>query len=705
MARNVGNPGEIKKLDEVVVNRIAAGEVIQRPANALKEMLENCLDAGSSQITVTVKGGGLKMLQIQDNGTGIRKEDLMIVAERFTTSKLREFGDLTSIATHGFRGEALASISHVAHLSILTKTRGSPCGYKCQYSDGLPVAPPQPLAANQGTCITVEDLFYNVPTRRDALRSPSEEFNKISEVISRYAIHNSGVGMALKKAGETGVEVKTVSSNSVIDNIRTIYGPAVAKELIEFSMEDTKFKFTAKGQVSNVNYNVKKFVFLLFINNRLVESTALKRAIENVYQSYLPKGSSPFVYLSLNIAPENVDVNVHPTKHEVFFLHQETIVEKIQQALEEKLLNSNASRTFYTQKLLPGAGAVLEMFETKEKKEYAKDMVRTDSNLQKLDRFLTKEGININLPERSSLGDLKENEVLSMKGKGEKKGPLGGSNNVKEASEEIEQSSEELEFSNEASKLDSVCKLRADIASAGSPECRAILAGHTFVGCVDRRLALIQHSTKLYLANSVTLSKHLFRQLILRDIGQFDVLKLCPPPPVKELALLALEQEESGWSEANGSKEELADKAEELLASKAELLKEYFSLELSRDPLTSQLVLAGVPALLEGYCPWWQGLPVYLLRVAAETDWGDEESCIDSLTTETAHFYAVRDAEGARFDPGQHSGLMTDWRETIEQVLYPAIKSILLPPRSCLTDRSLLQVANLPDLYKVFERC
>ena len=191
-------PREIKKLDEVVVNRIAAGEVIQRPANALKEMLENSLDASSTQITVTVKGGGLKILQIQDNGTGIRKEDLDIVAERFTTSKLREFSDLTSISTYGFRGEALASISHVAHLSILTKTRQSPCGFKCEYKDGKPVSGPLPLASNQGTTITVEELFYNVPTRRAALRSNAEDHNKISDVVSKYAIHNSGVGFTFK---------------------------------------------------------------------------------------------------------------------------------------------------------------------------------------------------------------------------------------------------------------------------------------------------------------------------------------------------------------------------------------------------------------------------------------------------------------------------------------------------------------------------
>lgn len=176
----------IRKLDETVVNRIAAGEVIQRPANALKELLENSLDAGATSISVLAGHGGLRLLQITDNGSGIRSQDLKIVCERFTTSKLREFNDLTSIQTFGFRGEALASVSHVAKLTILTKTKDSPCGYKSSYCDGKPVeAKPKPCAANQGTQITVEDLFYNVPTRLRVLKSPSDEFNRISDVITK----------------------------------------------------------------------------------------------------------------------------------------------------------------------------------------------------------------------------------------------------------------------------------------------------------------------------------------------------------------------------------------------------------------------------------------------------------------------------------------------------------------------------------------
>lgn len=351
----------IKKLDEAVVNRIAAGEVIQRPANALKEMIENSLDAKASSITVTVKSGGLKLLQIQDNGSGIRKEDMGIVCERFTTSKLTKFEDLSSIATYGFRGEALASISHVAHVTITTRTGESNCAFKASYSDGklVPARPglsadPKPCAGNKGTQITVEDLFYNVSTRRKALKSSGEEFAKIADVVSKYAIHNSGVAFTLKKQGENMADVRTTNGASILDNIRTIYGASVARELLEVSCDNQKYAFKMHGYISNANYSVKKLQFLLFINHRLVDSSALRKAIETLYEAYIPKNSHPFVYVSLEIAPRNVDVNVHPTKHEVHFLHEDSIIEAIQKAFEEKLLGANSSRTYYTQTLLPG---------------------------------------------------------------------------------------------------------------------------------------------------------------------------------------------------------------------------------------------------------------------------------------------------------------------------------------------------------------
>lgn len=392
-------PGVIRRLDETVVNRIAAGEVIQRPANAIKEMIENCLDAKSTSIQVVVKEGGLKLIQIQDNGTGIRKEDLDIVCERFTTSKLQSFEDLAHISTYGFRGEALASISHVAHVTITTKTADGKCAYRAHYSDGKLKAPPKPCAGNQGTQITVEDLFYNISTRRKALKNPSEEYGKILEVVGRYSIHNSGISFSVKKQGETVADVRTLPNATTVDNIRSIFGNAVSRELIEVECEDKTLAFKMNGYISNANYSVKKCIFLLFINHRLVESTSLRKAIETVYAAYLPKNTHPFLYLSLEISPQNVDVNVHPTKHEVHFLHEDSILERVQQHIESRLLGSNASRTYFTQTLLPGltgpsgeavksAADVTPSSTGSGDKVYAYQMVRTDCREQKLDAFL-----------------------------------------------------------------------------------------------------------------------------------------------------------------------------------------------------------------------------------------------------------------------------------------------------------------------------
>ena len=293
---------KIQRLEEHVVNRIAAGEIIHRPSSALKEMLENSLDAGATTINVLTKQGGLKLLQIQDNGHGIRPEDFGILCERFTTSKLQEFDDLKKIATFGFRGEALASITHVAHLTVTSMTPGAPCAHKAHFVDGAlaPVKPgdsPKPIrcAGLLGTQIAVEDLFYNMPLRRKALRSPSDEYHRIVDVMTKYAVHFSGVSFTCKKHGEHAADMHTTVGASITDNIAALYGQRVSRELLEFEVDQDKIptglKFKCEGQVSGVNFNMKKAVLIVFINNRLVESVELKKAIDAVYAPYLPKGS------------------------------------------------------------------------------------------------------------------------------------------------------------------------------------------------------------------------------------------------------------------------------------------------------------------------------------------------------------------------------------------------------------------------------
>ena len=271
--------GRIVGLDPQVINQIAAGEVIHRPSSAIKEMLENSLDAGSTSVAVLAKAGGLKLLQIQDNGHGILREDFGRVCERFATSKLREYADLQQIETFGFRGEALASISHVAHVTITSMTAGSPCAYRASYADGVLVpsksgekAEPVPCAGTKGTTIAAEDMFYNVQARRNAMKSASEEYSKLLQVVQAYAIDNAGVSMSCRKSTDGGAELHTLREHTSTDVVRMMYGASVARELIPVNGEDASLGLSVRGLVTNANHAAKKLIFLLFINKRLVES-------------------------------------------------------------------------------------------------------------------------------------------------------------------------------------------------------------------------------------------------------------------------------------------------------------------------------------------------------------------------------------------------------------------------------------------------
>ena len=203
--------------------------------------------------------------------------------------------------------------------------------------------------------VKVEDLFFNVPSRQRAFRSPSEEYAKILDVVGRYAVHCPGVAFSCKKHGDSAIGISTPIAATTADCIRQIHGSAVANELVEFEVDNVKWGFKASGYTTNANYQVKRTTLLLFINHRSVESSVIKKAIEHTYSTFLPKGGHPFTYLSLDIDPARVDVNVHPTKREVNFLNEDEIVEEICTAIRIRLSEVDTSRTFLAQSLLPGA--------------------------------------------------------------------------------------------------------------------------------------------------------------------------------------------------------------------------------------------------------------------------------------------------------------------------------------------------------------
>ncbi|CAG9794785.1 unnamed protein product [Diatraea saccharalis] len=735
----MNEPGVIRKLSEDVVNRIAAGEIVQRPANALKELIENSLDAKATNVIITVKSGGLKYLQIQDNGTGIRYEDLEIVCERFTTSKLQQYEDLRQICTYGFRGEALASISHIAHLTILTKTSSAKCAYRASYENGRLKGPLKACAGNNGTQITVEDLFYNVIARKKALRSPSEEYTHIMDVVTGYAIHNNHVGFTLKKFGEN-TDLKTPIKSSVIDNVRIIHGNTIARELMEIKLTDPVLKLNVNGYITNVNYSNKKGTLLLFINHRLVDSQAIKKAVESVYSTYLPKNAHSFVYLSLELDPKNVDVNVHPTKHEVQFLYEEQIIEKIKSCIETKLLSCNSSRVMYTQARLPGATAVEENVKktTEGARVYANNMVRVNADVQKIDKFfptttkVVESKLNKPRDEDDIFAEDEEKQIdhdiesvtkvvqeFKKPDAVEEKGTeLLDSSLVNEPNECVKiipdrwkattaadqanatyidpkESFKTRTFKYERieTKLTSVKQLRLDVENKCNKNLREILANLIFIACIDIHKSLIQHSTKLYLCDTTKLTEELFYETMLYDFQNFGLIKLSNPLSLEELLVLGLSSQEEQWNPELGDMRQLACQMVELLIVKRDMLLEYFSLEINK---TGELL--ALPLLLDGHTPFMGALPTYLVRLVTEVNWESEKECFDTFSRQTAIFYSQPNPDDTT--EVQKSEF---WRQ--EHVIFPAIRRYFLPPTSFVNNGAILQIANLNDLYKVFERC
>lgn len=693
-------PRRIRALEQDVVNKIAAGEIIVAPVHALKELIENAVDASSTSLEILVKEGGLKLLQITDNGCGISKDDLPILCERFTTSKLKSFEDLQAIGTYGFRGEALASISHIAHLAVTTKTYDSSCAWKAHYAGGrlTPAKPgqsedPKPCAGRQGTQISVEDLFYNVPTRRRAFRSASEEYAKIAEVVGKYAVHCQGVAFSCKKHGEAGAGVAVPANANIRDRIRLTQNSNAANELIDFQISSDQYGFRAAGLVSNANYNGKKTTMLLFINHRSVDSSAIKKAIEQTYSVFLPKGGKPFIYLSLDIDPARVDVNVHPTKREVNFLNEDEIIELVCEEIRTRLGKVDTSRTFMTQSLLVGAGtpsisktnplpgasaaATSQRPPTTQtgssRKPYENNLVRTDAKSRKITAMLP-QAQHQESPSHEPVSDDIEYEYTD-----------------KEST---------------ICRLTTIKDLRASVRENMHNELTDTYANHTFVGIADetKRIAAIQGGVKLFLVDYGMTAAEYFYQLALTDFGNYGSIRFNPPLALQDLIQIAVQQARAATESDNTDVDwdKVAAAVTQQLISRKDMLFEYFALEVSPEGN-----LLAIPLLMKGYMPCMAKLPNFILRLGPHVDWSDEKGCFQSLLRELASFYAPEALPPAPQEGQTEAEDMAERRRhvrrAVENVLFPAFKARLVATASLL--KGTVEVANLKGLYRVFERC
>jgi DNA mismatch repair protein MutL len=335
----------IRVLDKEVVSRIAAGEVIERPASVVKELVENSLDAGSSQISIESSGGGVGLIRVNDNGVGIPAEELGLAFKRHATSKVRGIDDLYSISSLGFRGEALPSIAAVSRTEVVTCAAGEPTGSYVTLNEGV-TAEQGSRARSQGTTVTVRNLLRNVPARLKFLKSNSTENSHIAGVVSQYALTFPGVRFSLTIDGRT--TLRTPGSGKLMDAVIEVYGAEIARGMLELDSREVEWEgypsstpITVSGMVGSPGINRSSRNYMsFFVNRRWINSRLLSWAVEEAYHGLLMQGRHPVAVINISLPAGDVDVNVHPTKTEVKFQNERSVFSAVQKAVRRALVET-----------------------------------------------------------------------------------------------------------------------------------------------------------------------------------------------------------------------------------------------------------------------------------------------------------------------------------------------------------------------------
>ena len=329
----------IIELDQNLINKIAAGEVIERPASVVKELVENSMDAGATSITVEIAEGGKSLIKITDDGHGIEADELPTAIKRHSTSKIKSAEDLFNISTLGFRGEALASIGSVSYMKITSKIKSADSAQLIEVEDGRLITN-KPAAANNGTTIEVNNLFFNVPARKKHQKSMQAEFRHILDIITRYILINPQI--QFKLIHNDKIVITSPSSTNTLANVATVYGRSITKSLvpINFSFFDIEIMgFISKPELTRADRTYQS----IYVNKRHIKNSTVQRAVYDGYGELLFHGRHPIFILDIKIDPQKIDVNVHPQKSEIRIQKEQELYSAVRNAIisafsDEKLI-------------------------------------------------------------------------------------------------------------------------------------------------------------------------------------------------------------------------------------------------------------------------------------------------------------------------------------------------------------------------------
>ena len=324
----------IQVLDQMTIDKIAAGEVIERPSSIVKELVENAIDAGASSVTIEIEDGGISMIRITDNGCGIFQEDIRNAFLRHSTSKIRCVEDLSEISSLGFRGEALSSIAAVTKVELVTKPKEETFGVKYVIEGGREISMEETGAAD-GTTFCVRQLFYNVPARRKFLKTALTEAGHVQDLLMRLALSHPEVGFRFLSNRQE--KLRTSGSGKLDEVIYHIYGRDVAANLLDLDYEKSGIRirgYVGKPVITRGNRNFETF----FVNGRYVKSAMISKALEDACKDFMMQHKFPFAVLAFEIDSEQVDVNVHPTKMELRFQKQQEVYNTVFEGIHRRLL-------------------------------------------------------------------------------------------------------------------------------------------------------------------------------------------------------------------------------------------------------------------------------------------------------------------------------------------------------------------------------
>ena len=400
--------GSIVLLDDLTINQIAAGEVIERPANVVKELVENSLDANATSVSVEIENGGITYMRITDNGKGIEPDDIDLAFERHATSKIRRAEDLVRVSTMGFRGEALASIAAIAKVEMVTRTKNNETGTKVIVEGGN-ILSKEECGAPIGTTITIRELFYNTPVRYKFLKKDFTEGGYIETAVERIALIHPEVGFKLINNKK---EVLHTSGNgNMTDVVYNVFGKDIASNLVDVNFQYENIRVTGvvgKPEIARSNRSNQMF----YVNGRFIKDKTLSAAAEEAYRTMIPHGKFGFCILNINIPPEQVDVNVHPAKLEVRFSEEGKVFKAIHYAIKNTLLGVDLVREDDDNNYVPDVKNITSEDSSKNTDTFGSKVVPISENVSPkrtlFDIFKGKQEKNNTVKEE----ELKDNEYI-----------------------------------------------------------------------------------------------------------------------------------------------------------------------------------------------------------------------------------------------------------------------------------------------------